>query len=144
METQQLQDMLSLLMLRASLKGKHAMLEVAEAHDITLMQAFALCLLEPEQPVPMNSLSTYLFCDPSNITGIVDRLVAGSFIERKESEKDRRVKTITLTKEGLKLRGALLRIATETRLPNLGDMSTAEIEKLIKLLEKATGTAASA
>ncbi|MDB5190233.1 MAG: MarR family transcriptional regulator [Parcubacteria group bacterium] len=143
MESKQLHDTLSLLMLRASMKGKHAMSELAEEHGITLMQAYALCILEPGQPVPMNSLSTYLFCDPSNITGIVDRLVAGSFLERKESDKDRRVKTLTLTEGGLALRASLLRIATETRLPNLDDLSTSDVEKLISLLEKATGTAKS-
>jgi DNA-binding MarR family transcriptional regulator len=137
MENKHLHAELSLLMLRATLKGKYAMLGLAESHGITLMQAFALCLLEPYQPVPMNSLSTYLSCEPSNITGVVDRLVEGSFIERKESDTDRRVKTITLTKEGLALRETLLRIATESRFPNLENMSSVEIEKLTHLLEKA-------
>lgn len=139
MEKEELRDELSILMLRISLKGKHAMLEVAEAHGITLMQAFALCLLEPEKPVPMSSLSAYLVCDPSNVTGIVDRLVAGSFLERRESEKDRRVKTITMTEQGLTLRRAILRIASEARLPNLEHLSSADRAKLIQLLSKATG-----
>lgn len=142
MEEKELKYGLSLLMLRASVKGKHAMSEVAEKHDITLMQALALCLLEPDKSLPMNSLSSFLLCDPSNITGIVDRLVASSFIERKESEKDRRVKTITLTGAGLAFRSTLLCIATETRLPGLETMSTDEIKKLMSLLEKAMNTSA--
>jgi DNA-binding MarR family transcriptional regulator len=134
----QLQDQLSLLMIRASLKGKFGMLEVAEAHKITLMQALTLCLLEPDKSVPMNSLSTFLSCDPSNVTGIVDRLVLGSFIERKECVEDRRIKTITLTEQGLTLRRTLLKIAAEKRLPKLTELTAKEIEELIRLLDKAT------
>ncbi len=125
-------------MIRASLKGKYGMNEVAEAHGITLMQALTLCLLEPEASVPMNSLSTFLSCDPSNVSGIVDRLVSGSFIERKECVEDRRIKRIILTDKGLALRSTLLQITAEKRLPNLSGLSAAETKELIRLLEKAT------
>lgn len=135
---EQLQDQLSLLMIRASLKGKYGMMEIADKHDITLMQALTVCLLDPGEGVPMSSLSNFLSCDPSNVTGIVDRLVTGKFIERKECEKDRRIKNITLTQKGLELRRVLLQIAAEKRLPNLRGLSDDETQQLINLLNKAT------
>ena len=37
-------------------------------------QAHALRMLDPEEPLPMSALAERLFCDASNVTGIVDRL----------------------------------------------------------------------
>ena len=142
MISKQLQDQLSLLIIRSSMKGKYAIVEIAENHHITLMQALTLCLLEPNQSVPMKSLSTFMSCDPSNITGIVEQLVIEGLVDRKEAVHDRRVKTVTLTAEGLALRDKFLEITTSTRLPNLDALSSREIEQLIAILEKATATSA--
>jgi DNA-binding MarR family transcriptional regulator len=142
MISKQLQDQLSLLMIRASMKGKYAMVEIAEQHNITLMAALTLCLLEPNQSVPMKTLSTFMSCDPSNITGVVEQLVNEKLVDRKESEHDRRVKTVTLTDAGLALRDKFLEVTTNTRLPNLKSLGSEEVEQLIKLLEKATATSA--
>jgi DNA-binding MarR family transcriptional regulator len=138
MISQELQDQLSLLMIRASLKGKYSVMAVAEKHGITLMQAMTLCLLDPDEHVPMSYLSSFLMCDPSNVTGIVERLVIGGYIERRECDKDRRIKRITLTEKGEALRHTLLRIVAEKRLPSLGQISDAETKTLIQLLDKAT------
>jgi len=142
MISKQLQDQLSLLMIRSSMKGKYAIVEIAERHNITMMQALTLCLLEPTQSVPMKTLSTFMSCDPSNITGIVEQLVTERLVDRKESILDRRVKTVTLTDAGLALRDKFLEITTSTRLPNLESLSEEETEQLINILEKATATSA--
>jgi DNA-binding MarR family transcriptional regulator len=142
MISKQLQDQLSLLIIRSSMKGKYAIVEIAEAHNITLMQALTLCLLEPKQAVPMKSLSTFMSCDPSNITGIVEQLVVEGLVERKEAAHDRRVKTVTITDKGLRLRDKFLEITTSTRLPHLDQLSSDETEQLIAILEKATDTSA--
>jgi DNA-binding MarR family transcriptional regulator len=142
MITKQLQDQLSLLIIRSSMKGKYAIVQIAEDHNITLMQALTLCLLEPNQSVPMKSLSTFMSCDPSNITGIIEQLVTEGYVDRKEAMHDRRVKTVTLTDKGLTLRDKFLEITTSTRLPNLAMLSTDETEQLIAILEKATATSA--
>lgn len=142
MISKQLQDQLSLLMIRSSMKGKYAIVQIAEDHHITMMQALTLCLLEPDQSVPMKSLSTFMSCDPSNITGIVEQLVTEHLVERKESAQDRRVKTVTLTAKGLDLRDKFLAITSSTRLPNLNELTSKETEQLIAILEKATATSA--
>ncbi|MFA5135739.1 MAG: MarR family transcriptional regulator [Patescibacteria group bacterium] len=142
MISKKLQDQLSLLMIRSSMKGKYAIVEIAEAYHITMMQALTLCLLEPDQSVPMKSLAGFMSCDPSNITGIVEQLVTENLVDRKEATYDRRVKTVTLTKKGLDLRDKFLEVTTSTRLPHLSELSEQETEQLIRILEKATTTSA--
>jgi len=142
MISKQLQDQLSLLIIRSSMKGKYAILQIAEDNHITLMPAMTLCLLEPNQPVPMKSLAAFMSCDPSNVTGIVEQLVSEGLVDRKESAADRRVKTVTLTEKGLALRDKFLEITTSTRLPNLDSLTQNETEQLIAILEKATATSA--
>src|SRR5580698_2925629 len=138
MTSKELQQQLSILIIRSSMKGKYAILQIAEDNNITLMPAMTLCLLEPNQPVPMKSLATFMSCDPSNVTGIVEQLVSEGLVERKESVHDRRIKTVTLTNKGLALRDRFLDITTSTRLPNLGELTEEETEQLISILEKAT------
>ncbi|MEJ0073475.1 MAG: MarR family transcriptional regulator [Candidatus Saccharibacteria bacterium] len=124
------------------MKGKYAILEIAEKNRITMMPALVLCLLEPDQSVPMKSLSTFMSCDPSNVTPIIEQLVHEGLVERKESTEDRRVKTVSLTVKGLLLRDKFLEITTDTRLPNLDSLTEDETEQLITILEKATATSA--
>lgn len=142
MISKQLQDQLSLLIIRSSMKGKYAIVEIAERHRITMMQAMTLCLLEPGQSVPMKSLSGFMSCDPSNVTGIVEQLVSEGLVERKESTRDRRVKTVTITAKGLNLRDKFLEVTTSTRLPHLDALTESETDQLITILEKATGASA--
>jgi DNA-binding MarR family transcriptional regulator len=73
--------------------------------ELSPMQAHALKALDPEHPLPMSDLACQLRCDASNVTGIVDRLEARGLVERRASDKDRRVKALALTERGLELRG---------------------------------------
>lgn len=138
MTTKQLEKQLSLLMIRSSMKGKYAIMNIAEEHNITVMQALTLCLLEPGESAPMKSLSTFMACDPSNITSIIEQLVNEGLVDRREATYDRRVKTVTLTDKGLVLRNKFLEVTASTRLPYLDRLSEEEIEVLIKIIEKAT------
>jgi DNA-binding MarR family transcriptional regulator len=77
--------------------------ELAEL-GLSFSQAHALRLLDPEEPMPMSALAERLFCDASNVTGIADRLEARGFVRRQSAEGDRRVKALTITPAGMKLR----------------------------------------
>lgn len=142
MISKQLQQQLSLLIIRSSMKGKYAIGQIAESNNITLMPAMTLCLLEPDQAVPMKAISNFMSCDPSNVTAIVEQLVQEELVERKEAAHDRRIKTITLTEKGRALRDKFLDITTSTRLPHLDQLSADETEQLISILSKATDTSA--
>ena len=76
-------------------------------------QAHALRMLDPEQPMPMSALAERLFCDASNVTGLVDRLEARGLVERRPAAGDRRVKALTLTPAGVELRDEVLAVMNE-------------------------------
>ena len=76
--------------------------------DLTPVQGHALRSLDPEQPVPMSSLADAMFCDASNVTGIVDKLESRGLIARQGADHDRRVKQLVVTDKGRKLRDRLV------------------------------------
>jgi len=76
-------------------------------------QAHALRMLDPDEPIAMSALAERLFCDASNVTGLVDRLEARGVVERRSSANDRRVKALTLTPAGVALRDQVLAVMSE-------------------------------
>ena len=89
---------------------------------LSFPQAHALKVLRPGHPIAMRELADGLHCDPSNITGIVDRLGDRGLVERGAAPGDRRVKTLMLTEEGTALRMRLLDRLSEPP-PGLGKLS---------------------
>ncbi|MFF5367914.1 MarR family winged helix-turn-helix transcriptional regulator [Streptomyces sp. NPDC013187] len=87
----------------------------AAEHALTGAQARLLSLLCLE-PLPMRRLAQQLKCEPSNVTGIVDRLEARGLVERQPNPSDRRVKVAAATTEGRQVARSLresLRFARE-------------------------------
>jgi DNA-binding MarR family transcriptional regulator len=80
------------------------MMALAGELGLAPTQLHALRLIEPGAELPMSSLAGKLFCDASNVTGIVDRLEARGLIERRPAAHDRRVKLLALTAEGEQVR----------------------------------------
>ena len=76
-------------------------------------QAHALRMLDPDEPRPMSALAERLFCDASNVTGLVDRLERRGLVERRSAEGDRRVKALTLTAAGVDLREEVMALMSE-------------------------------
>jgi DNA-binding MarR family transcriptional regulator len=107
--------------------------DAAAREGLTPAQAKALATLR--RPVPMRALADRLFCDASNVTGIVDRLETRGLVRRQADTKDRRVKNVVATDEGsqtmLRIRGQMS--ATQEALDSL---SEDERETLQALLEK--------
>ncbi|MER7741152.1 MarR family transcriptional regulator [Streptomyces sp. NPDC096538] len=89
--------------------------EAAAGHALTGAQAKLLSLLSLE-PLPMRRLAQRLKCEPSNVTGIVDRLETRGLVERRPDPADRRVKLAAATAEGRRVARSLqesLRFARE-------------------------------
>ena len=103
---------------------------------LSFPQAHALKVLRPGHPIAMRELAGELHCDPSNITGIVDRLGDRGLVERGSAPGDRRVKTLMLTEEGTALRMRLLDRLSEPP-PGLGKLSIVEQRQLRDLLRRA-------
>ena len=100
------------------------------------MQAMALTSLQPGEPMPMSALAGVLMCDNSNVTGIVDRLEALGLVERRPSERDRRVKAVALTEEGEALRAVVQQRMGEPP-PPLKRLSDEDAATLRDILQRA-------
>lgn len=110
--------------------------EVAAEFDLTAPQARALLYLGAA--APMRALADHLSCDASNITGIADRLQTRGLVTRGEADKDRRVKLLELTPEGLKVRAQVENRLRETS-PFMAGLSDSERATLQELLSKIAG-----
>jgi DNA-binding MarR family transcriptional regulator len=80
---------------------------VAAELDVSPMGLKLLYTLEPGAERAMSALAEELFCDASSVTGIVDRLEARGLIERRDAPRDRRVKLIALTDDGVAARARI-------------------------------------
>ncbi|WP_431951090.1 MarR family winged helix-turn-helix transcriptional regulator [Nocardia lijiangensis] len=71
----------------------------AARHGLTPQQAKALIVLD-EAPLPMRRVAERLGAEPSNLTGIVDRLENRGLVERRPEPNDRRIKLLATTDAG--------------------------------------------
>jgi MarR family transcriptional regulator, organic hydroperoxide resistance regulator len=117
--------------------------QIAAEFRLSPPQVHALRLLEPEQPLPMGRLACALGCDASNVTGIVDRLEQRGLIERRPSDRDRRVKVLVVTPQGAKVRKALM-IRLGQPPQSIAALSPADRRRLAGLLRRALSRAAAA
>src|SRR3954447_5933947 len=78
--------------------------EAAAAVGLRPRQAQLLRLLDADTPVPMRQLACAMRCDPSNVTGLADRLERRGLVERRADPADRRVKALALTPDGARVR----------------------------------------
>ncbi|WP_069172680.1 MarR family winged helix-turn-helix transcriptional regulator [Streptomyces griseus] len=109
----------------------------AAAHALTGAQARVLGLLSHE-PMPMRKVARTLKCEPSNITGIVDRLELRGLVERRPDPADRRVKLAAPTEDGMRT-ARQLRDALDFAREPLADLSEAERTMLRDLLRRMLG-----
>jgi DNA-binding MarR family transcriptional regulator len=115
-------------------KPRHV--KIAQDFGLAPMQLHALRVLEPGQETSMSSLAEALVCDPSNVTGIVDRLEARGLIERRGAAHDRRVKMLAITEEGLRVRAAAHERMLEPA-PQIAALSRADQRTLRDILRRA-------
>ncbi|MFF7339097.1 MarR family winged helix-turn-helix transcriptional regulator [Streptomyces sp. NPDC008163] len=114
--------------------------QAAAAHSLTGAQARVLGLLSVE-PLPMRRIAQKLKCEPSNVTGIVDRLEARGLVERRPDPADRRVKLAAPTQRGTAT-AAQLRDALDFAREPLAGLSAADRTVLRDLLRRMLGAGA--
>jgi len=85
----------------------HAIGVVAQRHDLTAQQVGLLRMLS--EPVSMRAFAEELSCDPSNVTGLVDRVERLGLVDRVPDPRDRRVRMLTLTAKGREVRARVNR-----------------------------------
>src|SRR3954462_11647312 len=105
---------------------------VAKSHDLTPVQAKVVMSLD--EPGPMRCVAEELGCDPSNITGVVDRLEERGLLTRAEGP-DRRTKVLQATNAGRKLRDQLV-AGLFRDVPGMDNLTKAQIAELRGVLAK--------
>ncbi|AWI28414.1 MarR family transcriptional regulator [Streptomyces sp. ICN441] len=111
--------------------------EAAARYRLTGAQARVLGLLAME-PTAMRRIARQLKCEPSNVTGIIDRLEARGLVERRPDPADRRVKIAAATEEGHRTARGLRDALHFAREP-LAELSPQERRTLRDLLRRMLG-----
>src|SRR4051794_31384248 len=115
--------------------NKHRMFAMAQEFDLAPQQMIALRMLGAG-PRKMSDLAQALFCDNSNVTGIVDRLEERGLLRREAAEGDRRVKLLVLTKEGERVRVEITKRMAEPP-PPIAALSDKDQRALRDILQRA-------
>lgn len=133
--TAEVVDLIGTVVARYHEEYEHA----ASEHSLTGAQARVLRLLA-EEPLPMRRIAQRLKCEPSNITGIVDRLEARGLVERRPDPADRRVKLAAPTADGIRT-SERLRTSLDFAREPLGRLTATERTLLKELLQRMLGVA---
>jgi DNA-binding MarR family transcriptional regulator len=124
-------------LMQLAVRTRHDLARIAEKeYGLTGPQMHTLCLIQPDAPAAMNTLSCQMACDASNITGIADRLSAHGYIERRDDPSDRRVKVMVLTPKGTAMRQKILSELMGFMPGSADNLTAAETTMLQELLAK--------
>ena len=108
----------------------------AAEFDLTAAQAKVLMSLQPGEAAPMRELAERVGSDPSNLTGLVDKLETRGAVRRVPDSVDRRVKTLQLSEDGRHLREAFWHRLTHDAGP-IAALTPVQVRQLCVLLEAA-------
>jgi MarR family transcriptional regulator, organic hydroperoxide resistance regulator len=111
--------------------------------DITIPQLKSLFFIRNQETTNLSKLAAALNVTPTNVTGIVDRLVKKGLVTRTESDQDRRILLLRATSEGEELVSKLRETRRGYMSEILGHMNADELAALAQgysLLVKAVET----
>jgi DNA-binding MarR family transcriptional regulator len=108
--------------------------EQCARHGITATQLNVLKLLQEIGDLSLSQLSRQMAARNSTITGIIDRMVAAELVEREQSEEDRRVWKIKLTKRGRAIASDVEVAPWDLLRQALGSLPQSDLERLIETL----------
>lgn len=123
------------LLVRFSFTQRAHLPALAADLELSPAQCHLLTLIEPNHAMTMGELAHALSCDASNVTGLVDRMESRGLLQRNPSEEDRRVKVLSLTPLGARVRAALIEKMTSSP-PTLGRLSQADQQALARILRQ--------
>jgi DNA-binding MarR family transcriptional regulator len=121
-------------------RAKASLEAVGEDFDLSMPQLEIIHVLCQSGTLPMRQLASLLHCEPSNVTGLVDRLEARNLVERQLDPSDRRVRLLALTDKGQALLAdAWERLAQRAGLTDLSAGERAQVGELITELTERWG-----
>ena len=109
---------------------------IFKKHGLTGAQVGVLSRLIEKKGKPMNKISEELWCDVSNITGVVDRLEKQGLVRRATHPDDRRIYLVSITSKGKKALAKTIPRHEKVLIDRIQKLSPEERKTLIKLLNK--------
>lgn len=103
---------------------------------MTPTQLSVLKLLQEIGDLSLGTLSKQIRAHNSTVTGIVDRMESAGLVERARSDEDRRVWIIRLTAQGRRVAERARVSPWDLLRTALGELPTADQEKLTAILRK--------
>ena len=92
-------------------------------------------LIKLKEPMSMKEMGQRMHCDPSFVTVVINGLEKHGLARRETSERDRRIKNVVLTADGVSMRERLEK-ELAIRLPWANALDTTERECLLTILRK--------
>lgn len=121
---------------RAHQLATSAFNEVARGFGITAVQMASLVCIRDFPGVDATRLSELIRFDRTTIGHVLGRLEQKGLIKRREGNKDKRTKTLHITKKGEKLLSDLIDLTPSIAVSILEPLSPDEGEELLRLLIK--------
>lgn len=111
----------------------------AAAHDVSGRIGLAphdlLAMFKLDDGLSMKELAQRMACDASFVTAVADTLERHGFVRRESSQRDRRVRNLVLTPEGLAAKERLL-AELGARMPWCYALDETERREFLRLLRK--------
>ena len=99
--------------------------------SLTIAQIKSMFFIANENSVNFRTLAKALKVTPSNVTGIIDRLVEQQLVSRKENPEDRRMSMLQLTAKGTKLISGLREMRDTQMLKVLKNLPEDELNTIM-------------
>ena len=99
---------ISRLLVELGMTRSNRYMAIIAEFELSPIQARTLFLLDPGRSMTMSEAAQKTASEPSNLTGVVDKLEARGLAKRSLDATDRRVKLVTLTRGGVALRARLV------------------------------------
>jgi DNA-binding MarR family transcriptional regulator len=108
--------------------------------NLTFEQVALLHILTMKNGISQKEISKSVYKDQANITRILRRLLDKGLVERKNSDKDKRLNLVFITEKGRALLRQLVPLKEPFMERMVGDMPEADQDMLKSLLEKLVNT----
>mgnify|MGYP002382426938 CR=1 FL=1 len=108
----------------------------AAGFDLTPVQFAALDAIHAHPAMDQARIAEMIGYDRATIGGVIDRLEQKGWIHRVVSERDRRARELSLTREGARIRAALMPIVRELQDGILEGLTEAERTRFLGLARK--------
>jgi DNA-binding MarR family transcriptional regulator len=122
-------------LVQLSFRVQEVLAEVADRHDLSLVQVRMLGILRDREP-GMFELATVLGLDKSSVTGLVTRAERRGFVRRSGRDGDRRAVHVALTAVGQKLVGVVEKQVGRELAKLVASLDGAETEQLAALASR--------